>query len=101
MRLMVMFDLPVETSEDRRNYRKFRKALLNEGFLMVQYSIYVRVCVDKKSANLMEKRIATFSPANGLIQSLMVTEKQYNSMNFIVGESKQDVRNSADRTIII
>lgn len=101
MRLMVMFDLPVETSKDRRNYRKFRKALLNEGFLMVQYSIYVRVCVDKKSANLMEKRIATFAPAEGLIQTLMATEKQYNSMNFIVGESKKDVRNSAERTIII
>ncbi|AVL00698.1 CRISPR-associated endonuclease Cas2 [Pediococcus inopinatus] len=101
MRLMVMFDLPVETSKDRRNYRKFRKALLNEGFLMIQYSIYVRVCVDKKSANLMEKRIATFSPPDGLIQTLMVTEKQYNSMNFITGEFKKDVRNSAERTIII
>ncbi|WP_367369712.1 CRISPR-associated endonuclease Cas2 [Pediococcus parvulus] len=101
MRLMVMFDLPVETSKDRRNYRKFRKALLNEGFLMVQFSIYVRVCVNKKSAHLMEKRIATYAPADGLIQSLMVTEKQYNSMNFIVGEPKQDVRNSAERTIII
>lgn len=96
-----MFDLPVETSKDRRNYRKFRKALLNEGFLMVQFSIYVRVCVDKKGAHLMEKRIATYAPADGLIQSLMVTEKQYNSMNFIVGEPKQDVRNSAERTIII
>ncbi|WPC16987.1 CRISPR-associated endonuclease Cas2 [Pediococcus inopinatus] len=101
MRLMVMFDLPVETSKDRRNYRKFRKALLNEGFLMIQYSIYVRVCVDKKSANLMEKRIATFSPPDGLIQTLMVTEKQYNSMIFITGEFKKDVRNSAERTIII
>lgn len=43
MRLMIMFDLPVETSEDRRNYRKFRRALIDEGFLMMQYSIYVRV----------------------------------------------------------
>lgn len=49
----------------------------------------------------MEKRIATFSPPDGLIQTLMVTEKQYNSMNFITGEFKKDVRNSAERTIII
>ncbi len=51
MRLMIMFDLPVETSEDRRIYRKFRKALLNEGFLMIQYSVYARVCVDRNAAN--------------------------------------------------
>lgn len=43
MRLMVMFDLPVETSEQRREYRRFRKSLINEGFCMIQYSVYVRV----------------------------------------------------------
>lgn len=101
MRLIVMFDLPVETSEDRRNYRKFRKALINEGFLMIQYSVYARVCVSREAANLMEKRIALLKPKKGLIQSLCVTEKQYGDMHFILGESKDDVRNSSERTIII
>lgn len=50
MRLLIMFDLPVETSKERREYRQFRKRLINEGFLMIQYSVYVRVCVNKKSA---------------------------------------------------
>lgn len=36
MRLMVMFDLPVETSKQRREYRKFHKRLIQEGF----YGIY-------------------------------------------------------------
>ena len=62
MRLLVMFDLPVETSEDRKAYRHFRKALLNEGFLMIQYSVYVRVCVSKQSAQFIENRIAGFTP---------------------------------------
>ncbi|GAK48676.1 CRISPR-associated protein Cas2 [Secundilactobacillus oryzae JCM 18671] len=101
MRLMVMFDLPVDTSADRRNYRKFRKALLNEGFVMIQYSIYVRVCVDSQSAHFMEKRIADFAPKIGLIQSMIITEAQYSQMHFILGESVQDVRNSSERTIII
>ena len=57
MRLMIMFDLPVETSEERKEYRKFRKNLINEGFIMIQYSVYVRVCVNKKSAEFTEKRI--------------------------------------------
>ncbi|CUS25498.1 CRISPR-associated endoribonuclease Cas2 [Paucilactobacillus oligofermentans DSM 15707 = LMG 22743] len=101
MRLMVMFDLPVQTNEQKRSYRKFRKELINEGFLMIQYSVYVRVCVSKQSAGYMEKRIAEFAPENGLIQTMMVTEKQYNDMNFIAGEFKQDVRNTSDRTVIL
>lgn len=96
-----MFDLPVQTNEQKRSYRKFRKELINEGFLMIQYSVYVRVCVSKQSAGYMEKRIAEFAPENGLIQTMMVTEKQYNDMNFIAGEFKQDVRNTSDRTVIL
>lgn len=96
-----MFDLPVETSQQRRNYRKFRKKLINEGFLMIQYSIYVRVCVSKQSAGFMEKRIADFAPDEGIIQTMMVTEKQYNDMHFIAGEMKKDVRNTSNRTVIL
>lgn len=54
MRLMVMFDLPVETSKQRREYRKFHKRLIQEGFLIIQYSVYARVCVSRQSANFME-----------------------------------------------
>ena len=101
MRLMIMFDLPVLTSEQRREYRKFRKALINEGCLMMQYSIYVRVCASRKSAQSLEKRIKLMAPKEGVIQTLMVTEVQYQSMAFIVGEPSQDLRNSAERTIVI
>lgn len=96
-----MFDLPVETSQQRRDYRQFRKALINEGFIMVQYSVYVRVCVNKKSAMFMEHRVQRFLPSNGLVQSLVLTEKQYNDMHFLVGSPVKDVRNSSDRTVIL
>ena len=72
MRLLIMFDLPVETSKERREYRQFRKRLINEGFLMIQYSVYVRVCVNKKSAQFIEKRISTFLPETGTIQSMIM-----------------------------
>lgn len=101
MRLMVMFDLPVETSENRRNYRQFRKLLLSEGFLMIQESVYVRVTTNKQSAALLEKRLAKSAPSDGLVQTLIITEKQYASMKFLTGESKQDVRNTNDRLVII
>lgn len=101
MRLMIMFDLPVETAKQRKQYRQFRKSLINEGFLIIQYSVYVRVCVTKKSATLMENRIKTFLPENGTIQALTLTEKQYNDMHFLVGDRVEDVRNNSDRTVIL
>ncbi|KAF0506904.1 CRISPR-associated endonuclease Cas2 [Pediococcus pentosaceus] len=101
MRLMIMFDLPVETAKQRKQYRQFQKSLINEGFLMIQYSVYMRVCVTKKSATLMENRIKTFLPENGTIQALTLTEKQYNDMHFLVGDRVEDVRNNSDRTVIL
>lgn len=101
MRLVIMFDLPTDTAEDRRNYRKFRKRLINEGFLMIQYSVYCRVCITKQSATFLENKIAGIAPDKGLIQSFMMTEKQYSDMHYITGKKKEDVRNSSERTIIL
>ena len=50
MRILVMFDLPTETSEDRRNYRKFRKNLIKNGFIMMQESVYVRLAISYRKA---------------------------------------------------
>ncbi|UQS85967.1 CRISPR-associated endonuclease Cas2 (plasmid) [Nicoliella spurrieriana] len=101
MRLMVMFDLPIQTSEERRNYRKFRKELINEGFLMIQYSVYARVCLNRNTAKLLEGRIRTFAPERGVIQTFMLTEKQYNDMHFLIGEPKDDIRNTDKGMIIL
>lgn len=101
MRLLIMFDLPVETSKQRKAYRQFRKNLINEGFTMIQYSVYVRVCVNRKSADFIEKRVSTFLPDLGVIQSLMLTEKQYSDMHFLLGKEKKDVRNYSGRTVIL
>lgn len=101
MRLIVMFDVPMDTSEQRRSYRRFRKALISEGFLMMQYSNYVRVCVNKKTADFVEKRITPLAPPGGKVQTMTVTERQYQAMHYIVGAPSTDITNSAERTIII
>lgn len=101
MRLMIFFDLPTLTSTNRRNYRKFRKSLIDEGFLMIQESVYVRVTTNRNSAELLEKRIKGITPADGLVQSLIITEKQYIMMNFLAGEPIQDVRNTDDKLVVI
>ncbi|UQS82811.1 CRISPR-associated endonuclease Cas2 [Bombilactobacillus folatiphilus] len=101
MRLMIMFDLPMETTAEKREYRQFRKKLINEGFLMIQYSVYERVCVTRQTATFLENRVRQFLPRGGVVQSLMVTEKQYNDMHFLVGKPIKDVRNTSDRTVIL
>ena len=101
MRLMVLFDLPMTTGKNQRDYRHFRKALIQEGFFMMQYSVYVRVCADQKAAKAIERRLTQLVPENGLVQTVMMTEKQYQNMHFIVGKPSQDILNSAARTVII
>lgn len=101
MRLMVMFDLPMLTGDDRRSYRQFRKLLLNEGFLMIQESVYVRVAVNKQSAEFLEQRLAKNAPMAGIVQTMIVTEKQYAAMKFLTGEAKKDIRNTDDRLVVI
>lgn len=101
MRLMVMFDLPTETAQDRKNYRQFRKALLSEGFIMMQESIYVRITVNKKAAELLEQRVAQVAPADGLIQTLTVTERQYASMKFMAGTPNTEIGNQDLKVVVI
>lgn len=101
MRVIIFFDLPVKTVRERKNYALFRKNLIREGFLMIQESVYVRIAVNRESAEFLENRVASFAPEEGLVQSLIVTERQYSSIRFLAGCSSKDVRNANDRTVII
>lgn len=94
MRMICMFDLPVETGEEKRAYRIFRKNLIKEGFVMIQYSVYVRICPSREYANRIENRIKKFIPTSGNVRLLCVTEKQYDDMKLLVGS-----RNTAETAI--
>ena len=94
MRLLCMFDLPVETDEEKRAYRVFRKNLIKEGFTMIQYSVYVRVCPNRDYAKRLETRIQRFTPLEGNVRLLCVTEKQYSDMKLLVGS-----RTTAEKAI--
>ncbi len=90
MRLFVFFDLPVTKKEDRRNATKFRKELLNEGFTMLQFSVYCRVCRGPDIVDREIRRIETVLPPKGNIRLLTVTEKQYGNMMFLVGMPEKE-----------
>lgn len=88
MKMLCMFDLPVETPEDQRAYRRFRKDIMSEGFTMIQYSVYVRTCPNRQFANQLEKRLKKIMPKEGNVRLLTVTEKQYEDMKILVGSKK-------------
>lgn len=101
MRLIIMFDLPTLTSTDRRNYRQFRKHLLQDGFLMMQESIYTCILIDKQAASLLEKKISLYAPSKGLIQSMIVTEKQFAAINYLTGKQDKSIENTFERLTVI
>ena len=83
MWLFVFFDLPTTTKKERKKASKFRKTLLNDGFSMMQYSVYVRHCASRESMDVHIKRIEKEIPELGHISILPVTDKQYgNILNF-------------------
>ncbi len=85
MRLIVFFDLPVETSAQRKAYRQFRKHLINEGYLMMQESVYSKLVVNDAMTKSSIARLEKVRPKDGLVQILKVTEKQFTSMIYITG----------------
>ena len=85
MKMICMFDLPVETAKEKRAYKEFRKNLIKEGFYMMQFSVYVRTCPNREFSKRLELRIRKFIPENGNIRLLTVTEKQYEEMVLLVG----------------
>ena len=99
MRILVMFDLPTETSEERRDYRKFRKNLIKNGFIMMQESVYVKLAMNQGSADLVVKSIRKICPEEGIVQVLQVTEKQFSKMEFLVGKAQTDYVDSDERFI--
>ena len=101
MRVLVMFDLPTETAEDRRNYRKFRKMLINNGFLMMQESVYTRMLINQTAVKTVVDTVEKNKPPRGLVQLLTVTEKQFSKMEYIVGEYESDVIDTDERVVIL
>lgn len=86
MRLIVFFDLPVETAKQRKNYRLFRKHLVKEGYLMLQESVYSKLVTNDSTAGAAVARLKKRRPPEGLVQVLKVTEKQFATMVYITGD---------------
>lgn len=101
MRIIVFFDLPVVTPENRRNYTRFRKFLINKGFVMMQESVYFKMALNQTVVESVIGSIKSNKPPEGLVQVLVVTEKQFSKMELITGTYKSDVIDTDERLVII
>ncbi len=80
MWILAMFDLPTETKKARHDYALFRKHLLEDGFMRIQYSVYVRHCPSRENAAVHIGRIKSHLPPDGEVRVLSVTDKQFERM---------------------
>jgi len=77
---LVFFDLPTETKKERKAHTQFRKKLLEDGFTMFQFSIYLRHCASRENADVHVKRVKSFLPEKGYVGILCITDKQFGAM---------------------
>lgn len=101
MRIIVMFDLPVETTKNRKDYASFRKFLIKNGFLMMQESIYCKLAQNATAADNIVENVRKNKPAEGLVQVLKITEKQFSKIEYIVGEAQKQVLDTDERMVIL
>lgn len=90
MRLLVMFDLPTTTEKERKIYTNFRKFLLKDGYFMLQYSVYSRICKNSDDIKKHEAKLRANIPSKGNIRLIQITEKQFEKMIILCGNSKNE-----------
>ena len=100
MWLMVMFDLPTVTKDEKREYSRFRKYLLGEGFMQLQFSVYAKYCSSRENSQKYYRYIQEIVPPGGYVRLLMVTDKQFGDMVSLYGKDINDIETKPDQLLL-
>ncbi len=92
MWIVVLFDLPVDTRQARKEYSRFRKKLLCDGFEMMQYSVYVRHSFSEENAHVHIQRVEKWIPPDGEVRVFTITDKQFERMRIFWGKRRKSPR---------
>jgi len=95
-----MFDLPVDTAQGRRDYTNFRKALLRQGFMMLQFSVYGRFCPNDERGDTLKRRIRQSLPPRGQVRLLSVTDHQFGKMEIFEGKTKGQAEKPPEQLLL-
>ena len=88
MWLFALFDLPVDSKDRRRAYARFRRKLLEDGFMMLQFSVYARYCVSEEASDVHRQKVKEAVPDEGQVRLLAVTDRQFGKMEVICGKKR-------------
>ena len=101
MRIVLFFDLPTLTEKNRKEYTRFRKFLIKIAFMMLQESVYVKLALNATTTNTLMNNLEKNKPEEGLIQILLVTEKQYSKLYMLLGENRNEVLDTTERLVFL
>lgn len=99
--MMVFFDLPVGAKAQRNAATRFRKFLKDDGYLMLQWSVYARVCRGEEAADKHLTRVTRNLPKEGSIRALQVTDKQYARMRLLLGKAEKNEKVAAQQMVLL
>ena len=87
----VLYDLPTETKQQRRLAHKFRQYLLDEGFQMAQFSVYLKLSGDRDQLERLFDRVARNIPSEGSVHCIGITDKQFGKIRTYVGKKSEKI----------
>lgn len=100
MWVMVLFDLPTTTKEERHAYTQFRGFLLDQSFVMAQFSVYLRHTTGRAESAPIIDRIKKAVPLEGKVDILQFTDKQYGDIISLRGKRRQDTRENPNQLLM-
>jgi len=100
MWLFALFDLPVDSTEARRDYARFRKSLLAQGFTMLQFSVYARYCPSQEASQVYRGRVQEALPPRGEVRLLSVTDRQFAKMEVFLGKTVRPAEKPPDQLLL-
>lgn len=101
MRIIVFFDLPSTTYKDQKEYNKFHKFLIKSGYIMMQESVYTKLALNNSIVNSEKEKLRKNKPNSGVVEILVITEKQFSKIEYLVGKKSEDIEDSESRLIIL
>lgn len=101
MWVFVFFDLPVGTKPQRYAATKFRNFLKSDGYLMIQFSVYARICRGEEAVDKHLGRVTKHLPSAGSVRTLQITDRQYGRMQLLIGESKKSEKHAPNQLVLL
>ena len=101
MWLFVFFDLPVGTKPDRAAASRFRNFLKDDGYLMLQFSVYARACRGEDAVEKHLARVTKNLPRRGSVRALSVTERQYARMKLMLGQANKNEASAPQQLVLL